>query len=489
MPVHVDTVEIPRIRQLGGGNWKLDGLSEVTVLFGRNGSGKSVMLRAWRDKSLDNVHYVTPERTGEMDLQPQFMREELEATGRKNASSRNYMPEYRRRIVARIQAYFISRGNYRGEEKAPGSPEIIESFVNGLLTDFNLAVVGSAALPYELKRLETEEIIRNVDQLSSGEAQLVTMGLDILTIASMWEVQGQKNRIVLIDEPDAHIHPDLQVRFADFVFQIAKHFELQVLVATHSVSLLAALGQFGGERTSVIYINRKRTEYKAQRFQSVQKELSACLGGHILMGPLFGSPILLVEGDDDYRIWSQVPRHHIASFAVIPSNGDEIKKYQKTLEQIFASLREIDVVPCGYALLDGDKNLPEPNEDNPQRNIRFVGLRCHESENLYLSDEVMSDLGTTWHEAAQRISERANDYGQKAPLLASAVSWNRLTCDIKDVINQVAEIIDPKRLPWTVRLGKVLGSAVPSGQLAHFLGESVVTALWSEVDPGNKEAA
>jgi len=233
--------------------------------------------------------------------------------------------------------------------------------------------------------------------------------------------------LALIDEPDAHIHPDLQVRFADFVFQIAKHFKLQVVVATHSVSLLAALGQFGGERASVIYINRKRAEYKAQRFQSVQKTLSACLGGHVLMGPLFGFPILLVEGDDDYRIWSQVPRHHIASFAVIPSNGDEIKKYQKTLEQIFASLREIDEEPCGYALLDGDKNIPEPNEDNPQRNIRFVGLQCHESENLYLSDEVMSDLGTTWHEAAQRISERANDYGQawKGARQCSAVRTTR----------------------------------------------------------------
>ncbi len=54
------------------------------------------------------------------------------------------------------------------------------------------------------------------------------------------------------------------------------------------------------------------------------------------MGPLFGSPILLVEGDDDYRIWSQVPRHHIVNLAVIPSNGDEIKHYQKTLESIFS---------------------------------------------------------------------------------------------------------------------------------------------------------
>lgn len=478
MPTHTTEVRIPRIRQLGGGQWLLNNLTEVTVIFGRNGSGKSVMLRAWRDQALDNVHYVTPERTGEMDMQPQFMREELEATGRKNASSRNYMPDYRRRIVARIQAYFMSRGNYRGENVAPGAPQHIEKFVSSLLTDFNLAVEGSAMLPYKLTRTETDEIITNVDQLSSGEAQLVTIGLDILTIASMWEVSNQNNRIILIDEPDAHIHPDLQVRFADFLFQITKHFNLQLVVATHSTSLLAALGQFGGENASVIYLNRKVLEYKANKFGSVQKELSACLGGHVLMGPLFGAPILLVEGDDDYRIWSQVPRHHIASFSVIPSNGDEIKQYQKLLESIFSSLRENDDTPCGFALIDRDKPLPQPNDHNPQKNIKYIQLSCHESENLYLADEVLEDMGTNWDKAKERIKERATHYGNKSSALSNVDTWDRRNEDIKVLINQIAEIIDPKSLQWTVRLGKVLGNAKPKGQLGDFLGESVVTALW-----------
>lgn len=480
MPVHTTEVTIPRIAQLGGGQWSIKNLTEVTVIFGRNGSGKSVMLRAWRDQSLENVHYVTPERTGEMDLQPQYMKEELEATGRKNASSRNYMPEYRRRIVSRIQAYFMSRGNYRGESTAPGSPQHIEKYVSSLLTDFNLTIIGSAALPYELKRIETEEIITNVDQLSSGEAQLVTIGLDLLTIASMWEVNEKNNCIILIDEPDAHIHPDLQVRFADFLFQIATHFNLQFVVATHSTSLLAALGQFGGENASVIYLNRKKSEYKALKFGSVQKELSACLGGHVLMGPLFGSPILLVEGDDDYRIWSQVPRHHITNFAVIPSNGDEIKQYQKTLESIFDSLRENDETPCGFALIDHDKPLPEPNVHNLQRNIKYIQLSCHESENLYLADEVLEDMGINWEQAKEKIKERASQFGNKAEALSQADSWDRQNEDIKQLINEIAEIIDPKSLQWTVRLGKVLGGTKPQGQLEFFLGETVVAALWHE---------
>ena len=489
MPVHEKALEIPRIPQLGGGNWSLYDLTDVTVLFGRNGSGKSVLLRQWRDKSIENVHYVAPERTGEMDLQPQYMREEIAPKGRQNASRRNYMPNYRRRIVARIQTYFMSRGNYRGEGKAPCPPDEIERLAGSLLTDFNLAIKGTAELPYQLERIETAEIIKNVDQLSSGEAQLVTIGLDILTIASIWEMSAQVNRIVLIDEPDAHIHPDLQVRFADFMFRVAGLFQLQIVVATHSISLLAAIGQFGGDKTSVIYLNRRQTEYRAQRFGSVKKELAACLGGHILMGPLFGSPILLVEGDDDYRIWSQVPRHHIASFAVIPANGDEIRKYQKTLEHIFSSLRERNQAPCGYALLDGDKRLPVPNRDNPQKHIRFIGLSCHESENLYLSDEVLAAMGTDWEAAKDMIVCKSTDYGKKAQALSAACTWDRRTADLKEIINETATIVDPKHLHWTVRLGRVIGATVPSGQLAAFLGETTVKALWPKAESSEEMAA
>ena len=468
MPVHFSEISIPRLGELGGGTWELSNLSEVTVLFGKNGSGKSVLLRAWRDKSETNIHYVTPERTGEMDLQARYLQEELTPSSRRSASSKNYMPEYRRRIIGRIQSYFLTRGNYRGSGSAPASPEEIELFINSLVTDFSVELIAAGVPPYKLHRNESGAQIDGVEQLSSGEAQLVTIALDMLTIAAIWEIQNQGECVLLIDEPDAHIHPDLQTRFADFVLRIAKRFKLQVAVATHSTSLLAALGQFGGEKTAAIYLTRSQHEYQAHAFTSIHKELAACLGGNVLMGSLFGAPILLVEGDDDYRIWSQIPRHHVTNFSVVPSNGDEIKRYQKALESIFASLRDNHGQPCGYALLDGDKALPQPQPGNQQLHIRFVRLECHEAENLYLSDEVLAELGTDWENASALIVERAKEFGEKQELLASAKSWNRQDEDIKTVIEQLASILDTKPIHWTVRVGRVMGRARPQGQIADF---------------------
>ncbi len=485
MAVHPKNEKIPRIPQLGGENWILEGMTDFTILFGKNGSGKSVLLRAWRDKYPDNVHYVAPERTGEMDFNANFVQQESNSQERRNASSGNFILDYRKRIVGRIQSFFLARGNFRGEGTPPGNPEELEKFIGSLVTDFSLQLIGGFP-PYEIFRNESTEKINGVSQLSSGEIQLITIGLDILTIGGMWEIQNQQNRIILIDEPDAHIHPDLQIRFSDFLFKVSKRFNIQVVIATHSTSLLAAMGQFGGEKTSVIYLTRNNDKYKAQPFTAVHKELAACLGGHILMGPLFGALILLVEGDDDFRIWGQVPRHHVINLAVIPSNGDEIKRYQKILEKIFTSLRDPNDFPCGYALRDGDKEIPEPSQTNPQKFIKYIKLNCHEAENLYLSDQVLEDLGLTWEQAMDKILQSSSQFGDKKTALNSVQSWDRKQQDLKNLIYELEQILEPKGVPWTVRVGKKIGSTRPEGQLHDFLGEEVVSALWGPLE-GDEE--
>jgi hypothetical protein len=315
------------------------------------------------------------------------------------------------------------------------------------------------------------------------------LALDILTVAAIWDIQALDKRLMLVDEPDAHIHPDLQVRFADFLVQAAERYKLQVVVATHSTTLLAALGQFGGTSASVLYLDRTKVAFRAEPFSVVMKELAACLGGHALMGPLFSVPLLLVEGDDDYRIWSQVPRHHVLTFAVIPSHGEEIRQYQRTLERLFAALREREQGLTGYALLDGDKGKPQVNPKTPQDHIRYIQLACHESENLYLTDQVLALLGLTWGEASELIVTRAETFGEKADLLRSARVWDRKAVDVKRVINELSQILDDKRVHWTVRVARAIGVSRPEGQLADFLGEEVISALWGTTPARNKGAA
>lgn len=484
MNVYQESQIISRPKWLGGGNWNLSRLTPVTVLFGKNGSGKSLLLRQWRDHDSRSCHYVVPERTGDLTFEPGLLQQQMDPEQRKQHSNRNYTFNYRQQIIARIQAYFLARGSVRVGE-IPGNPSELEKLLSKLLPDFSVTLHG-ANPPYVLLRADGSAV-PSIDHLSSGEAQLFTIALDILTVAAIWDLENLDKRIMLLDEPDAHIHPDLQVRFADFLIETARKFKLQIIVATHSTTLLSAIGLFGAENAGIIYLRKEQENFRAEPFNDVLKELATCLGGHALMGPLFSVPILLVEGDDDYRIWSQVPRYHKVSFSVLPCNGEEIKRYQRALEKIFASLRTTKEL-AGYALLDGDKPLPSPNPDSPQDYIRYIRLGCHEAENLYLTDTVLSLFDMDWETACNKIVEAADSHGEKAALLASAKSWDRKNEDIKGVIHQITQIIDPKNVHWTIRVATALGKDRPRGELADLLGEAVVRSLWGEEVPSIEPA-
>jgi AAA domain, putative AbiEii toxin, Type IV TA system len=472
---YIKQVSVPRLEPLGGGFWQLADLLPITVLFGKNGSGKSLLLRGWRDLQPATSHYVIPERTGTLAYEAGYLQGQSNPQERREHSTRNYLTEYRQHIIARIQAYFMARGSTR-KGQLPGDPAELEQLLATLLPDFEIELVGEFP-PFKIKRAETQQSVGGVDELSSGEAQVVTLALDLLTIAAIWDIQKTAERIIFIDEPDAHIHPDLQARFADFLVQIADKFSLQLVIATHSTTLLSAIGQFSGNRCGIIYFDRTKAAFNAQPFTATLKEIAACLGGHALMGPLFGSPVLLVEGDDDYRIWSQVPRHHVTSFSVIPCHGEEIFTYQETLENIFAAIRDAGSAPIAFALLDGDKQLPQAST-TPQNHVQFVKLNCHEAENLYMTDEVLGQIGTTWTAAAPAIASNAGLHGAKGALMAVAVNWDRQNGDLKTVINEVSLAVDPKHVHWTQRVGVTIGRSKPTGQLADFLGSSVVTHLW-----------
>jgi predicted ATPase len=150
--------------------------------------------------------------------------------------------------------------------------------------------------------MDAQRVSNPSTQLSSGEAEVLTLALDLLSICNIWDVEEQAQRILLIDEPDPHLHPDLQVRLARFLFRVVDEFDVQLVIATHSTTMLAAIGQHARARMGVVYLNGAASEQKVIPFNDVFDTLATVLGGHALVAPLFGAPLLLVEGDDDYQI-------------------------------------------------------------------------------------------------------------------------------------------------------------------------------------------
>ena len=164
--------------------------------------------------------------------------------------------------------------------------------------------------------------------------------------------------------------------------------------------------------------------------------------------------------------------------AVIAGEGDKIKKYQRSLEQVFTALRDDATSSSGYALIDADKGKPQPSADWPQDHVRYIQLICRESENLYLTDEVLGLMGKDWETARSLIKAHAGNFGEKEGRLLALADDDRATVDLKNLMEALTEILDEKRVLWTLRVARALGVERPTNQIAQFLGSEVLNALW-----------
>ena len=96
-------------------------------------------------------------------------------------------------------------------------------------------------------------------------------------------------------------------------------------------------------------------------------------------------------------------------------------------------------------------------------------------------------LETNWETAKSLIVEQASGFGQKKSLLRDVANSDRQSSDFKPVIYQIEEILDKKHVLWATRIGKLLGKKRPEGQLAKFLGNTVIDALWGSVEESESD--
>lgn len=469
-----EILDIPRPPHLGGGVWNLRQLTPISIILGKNGSGKSQLLRAIKDMNHDRYYYCVPERAGDTTYNIKFAQQNMTSANRAGRASANFSPDYRQHVVSKIQTLIMKIGHTHGIINPLEIRSSIEEMINDLFSEFEFKITD-ADIPFSLTRKSDPHTSVSSAQLSSGETQIFTLALDLVLMCEIWKLENTIGTL-LIDEPDLHLHSELQQKFSAFLVKLNKKYSCSIIVSTHSTTLLSALGHYGNEKTSIVYL-KNEPNLKSLKFDETLQTMSTCLGGHILMGSLFNFPILLVEGDDDYRTWSEIPRYNQILLSVIPCGGSKkVKEYQKTLEKIFASLLDSKDKPSGFALLDGDQPVSNSTE---KKHVKSINLACHELENLYLSDEVLSDIGTNWDEVCENVIANSAKYGNKNPFLKTICDWNRKTVDCKSVINELSWIIDKKNVLWTMRIGQTLGRRKPEGQLLDFLGSDVISAIWN----------
>ena len=183
----------------------------------------------------------------------------------------------------------------------------------------------------------------------------------------------RESDVVILDEPDVFLHPDLQRRLARTLFETRQ----QTVVATHSVEILAE-----AEPGSAVWIDRSRRFAERPRADGSLALMGRRLGSGYELGvgrALRSSSVLFVEGDDApvlAHLARRLGKSAVASsdnYATVPLGGFSRNWLASAFTETMAALGSAVET---FVILDGDLRCQEA-VDIETSELRKVGARVH----------------------------------------------------------------------------------------------------------------
>lgn len=474
--------------ELKGQTAHLIGLNNINVIMGRNGAGKSRFLRdieemTSRSKQLYYVRYVSPERAGSfkrdgnvltnMSNDPDWLRQTRavnQATDFKAASAMLFREAevlYLRRLASTPEIRMDSTRNFAVDRLGK---------VNQLLTNIEL-VMGNA--DFEFRSLASGETI-SPNAISSGESEAVALAAEILYFFDT--IDSAKFNVLLLDEPDVHLHPDLQARLGKLIIAMLEEFadkaeNIAVCLSTHSAPLVCSLAD-----SKYVSIGTKSFEVNTVALKPTSDQLRkvAPFFGHPLSLSLNEDAALILEGEDDERVWQQAARTsqgRIKVFPVLAGSVDQQGELEMFCVELLATIYDS---PIAFSLRDGDGVVNEPLEHYlPLKRYR---LDCYAIENVLLTDPCLAVMNTSWN----GFVEKAAAWIAANPGHADIVMLQQVTASgdrlrhtkIKKIRQLICAVLDCRK-PWEVVVGQAIGALTKndlqnSNMLIAFLGTEMV---------------
>lgn len=464
----------------------LTGLDRINVILGKNGCGKSYLLKAIEERTRRNggpakVRYITPERGGFLRYEPGIEQNMGQnANWLSDVRRRNQSDNFRQQSTTLFrQLEILALREIEREHTEPGyTPRTFDTTVallNGLLD--RVRIERDAARVFRILDRDTGAE-SGPEEISSGEAELISLGIEILAFSKEC-VEGEAN-LLLIDEPDVHLHPDLQDRLARFIVAVTADRPLSIILATHSTALLAGLAD--GTDVRLAFKRRGETQLDFRPVSEVDQAILPMFGAHPLSNVFNQSPALLIEGEDDERVWQQAVRSgqgRIRLFPCAVEGVDRLAEYETEVSNIIDAVYDN---AKAYSLRDRDEH-PELIAD--EGHVTRMRLSCRAAENLMLSDDVLASTGTTWPALQDKIRAwaAANAGHQYHADVVAFIDggFDRKGHDLKTIRNILLGLISNK--PWEVLVGQRIAALARTptgfieGSLSDYLGEKVCTEL------------
>jgi ABC-type cobalamin/Fe3+-siderophores transport system ATPase subunit len=465
--------------------FSLKNLSQKNIILGKNGCGKSYLLKQVESEirkreGVGKVRYISPERAGTLSYEPGIDQAITNNVNwmddtRRNNQSPNFKQQsvtlYRRLELLTLRE--IEREHIKPKYQPINFQHVIDK-INSLLDRIKITRSDSN---FQIVLKETDGST-TADAISSGEAELISLAIEFLSFYK--ECDNTKQNFLLIDEPDVHLHPDLQDRLAEFISKEISRPYLTVIIASHSTSFIGALAREGNAH--IAFMKRNDTTLNFEDINETQKRILPMFGAHPLSNIFNEAPILIVEGEDDERIWQQVVRSSKGKVNLYPCVAESIDKINdfeiqanKIIESVYDSAK-------GFSLRDRDTS---PEDINDIGQIKRMRLSCRAAENLMLTDNVLLLSGTNWDNLQKQIQLFIQE-STHHPYYAEMKKFVDEGCDrknanLKKIRMVLAGFITNK--PWEVLVGQSIAALLSNpvnedeNSLSSYLGIKVCRCL------------
>jgi len=469
--------------------YTLNNLNKINIVLGKNGCGKSRMLRqieqnlARKQQAMHyRARYITPERGGtlayEAGVEGNIAQNNiwLFETRRKNQFF-----QFKQQSVAQFRKLETLVLREIEKENPRAYTHTFDAYIekiNSLLENVRMERRDITFKIY-LKSNSTE--INTVD-ISSGESELISLAIESLIFSK--ECASDKQNILLMDEPDVHLHPDLQFKLMRFLQELVEESNFYILIATHSTAILAALATYEFAHIGFMGFDQKEIEFKP--VSPVYRKILPVFGAHPLSNVFNKTPIMLVDGEDDERIWQQAVRSSTGKIKVYPCSVDGAGNMNGFETETVSILNAVYDNAKAYSLRDRD-NADDSDINNSGPMIKFR-LKCRNTENLLLTNEVLSSLGTNWNELKGRITSwiQNNPSHQHHAIMQNFQSnqFDHKNYDIKEIRIDLLGIVGTSK-PWEVAIGQTIANLTwdettsfnEEGSIYSFLGEKLVKKI------------
>jgi predicted ATPase len=174
-------------------------------------------------------------------------------------------------------------------------------------------------------------------------------------------VMSGDHKVILIDEPEAFLHPPLTRRLGVELHNLAREHHAQVFAATHSPDFLMGCIQ-SGTHVSLVRLTYKdgqasARELKPERIKSIMRH--PLLRSTGVLGALFHAGAVVCESDSDRAFYQELNERLLAKGRGAPGAAFLNAQNKQTIERIIAPLREMGV-PAAAVL---DLDVLSPGED------------------------------------------------------------------------------------------------------------------------------